>query len=118
MADEQPTEIAIEKRIVRTARCFDGTGRLVRWPSRRADQELALWVIWSQLPDFGQCSELEVNTMLRTRNDFEDYVLLRRELCERDLLRRTPDGSIYRRVARDLPQEAVALLARITVQRA
>ena len=37
-------------------------------------------MIWSQLPGDGQLSELDVNAMLRTWHDFEDYVLLRREL--------------------------------------
>lgn len=113
MTDENPSDPVIEKRIARTARCFDATGRLLRWPSRRADQELALWIVWSQLPADGQLSELEVNAMLRTWHDYEDYVLLRRELCELDLLRRTPDGRIYRRVAHDMPADAAALLARI-----
>ncbi|WP_338606699.1 DUF2087 domain-containing protein [Pelagibacterium nitratireducens] len=114
-AEHQP-DPASEKRITRTARCFDATGRLLRWPSRRADQELALWVIWSQMPDDGQLSELEINAMLRTWHDYEDYVLLRRELCDLDLLRRTPDGRIYRRIAREMPPEAEALLARIQAE--
>lgn len=102
-----------DKRLDRVLRCFDPTGRLQRWPSRRADQELALWLIWSQLPADGQLSELEVNAMLRGWHDIEDFVLLRRELCELDLLRRTPDGSIYRRVARNMPPEAEVLAARL-----
>lgn len=113
MTGEPPSDRVIEKRIARTARCFDANGRLLRWPSRRADQELALWIVWSQLPADGQLSELEINAMLRTWHDYEDYVLLRRELCELDLLRRTPDGRIYRRVAHDMPADAAALLTRI-----
>ncbi|WP_196258448.1 DUF2087 domain-containing protein [Pelagibacterium limicola] len=101
------------RRIDRVARCFDSAGRLQRWPSRRADQELALWIIWSQLPGDGQLEELEINAMLRNWHDFEDYVLIRRELVDFDLLRRTPDGRIYRRVARDMPSDAEVLAARI-----
>lgn len=103
----------VERRFDRVARCFDATGRLQRWPSKRAEQELALWVIWAQMPGDGQLSELDVNAMLRTWHDIEDYVLLRRELCDMDLLRRTPDGKIYRRVARDLPQDVQTLLTRM-----
>lgn len=104
---------ALRKRLDRTARCFDSTGRLQRWPSKRSEQDLALWVVWSQMPDDGQMSELDVNAMLRTWHDFDDYVLLRRELCELDLLRRTPDGKIYLRVSRDMPEDALALVALI-----
>lgn len=107
------TDKALARRLDRAARCFDATGRLQRWPSRRAEQDLVLWIIWSQLPGEGQMDELEINAMLRTWHDFEDYVLIRRELIELDLLRRTPDGGIYRRVSRDMPPEAEALAARL-----
>ena len=113
MAADQPSDPVLEKRIARTARCFDATCRLLRWPSRRADQELALWIVWSQMPSDGQLSELDVNAMLRTWHDYEDYVLLRRELCELDLLRRKIKRIIYRRVTHDMPPEAEALLARL-----
>lgn len=103
---ETSEDKARARRIDRVARCFDASGRLQRWPARRADQELALWIVWSQLPGDGQFDELELNAMLRTWHDYEDYVLLRRELCDLDLLRRTPDGRIYRRVAREMPPEA------------
>jgi len=101
------------RRIDRVARCFDATGRLQRWPSRRADQELVLWIVWSQLPADGQLTEPDINAMLRTWHDFEDYVLLRRELCDMDLLRRTPDGRIYRRVTKPMPSEAETLSAKL-----
>jgi hypothetical protein len=100
------------KRIARVARCFDGQGRLQRWPSRRADQLLVLWVVWAQLPGGGQLSELEINAMLKSWHDYEDYVLLRREMCDLDLLRRTPDGSVYRRIDHPLPPEAAELAQR------
>lgn len=114
--DHLPSPTALEKRLARTARCFDSNGRLQRWPARRIDQELALWVVWSQMPADGQLSELEVNAMLRTWHDYEDYVLLRRELCERDLLRRTPDGRVYRRVSHDLPPDVSALMERLAAR--
>lgn len=111
---EEPATKADTKRIKRVARCFDATGRLQRWPSRRADQELTLWVIWSQLPGDGQMSELDINAMLRTWHDVEDYVLLRRELIEMDLLRRTPDGGIYRRVSHPVPEQVEQVVARFS----
>ena len=52
--------------------------------------------------------------MLRDWHDVDDFILLRRELIDHDLLRRTPDGAIYRRVSRDdMPIEAEAVLARL-----
>lgn len=101
-----------DKRIDRVARCFDATGRLLRWPSRRADQLLALWIVWSYLPDDAQMSEAEVNSMLRDWHDYDDYALLRRELIDLDMLRRTPNGRIYRRISHPMPPEAIALAAR------
>ncbi len=108
MAETSPGKADLKRR-ERVLRCFDRTGRLQRWPSRRADQELVLWIIWSQLPAHGQLDELEVNAMLRTWHDFDGYVLIRRELIDFDLLRRTVDGRIYRRVSRTMPAEAAAI---------
>jgi len=102
------------RRVARVARCFDTGIRLQRWPTRRGDQIVVLWVLWSLLPGDRQLDEAEVNAMLRDWNDFGDYILLRRELVDFDLLRRTPDGGIYRRVAHSsLPAEAEAVLARL-----
>jgi hypothetical protein len=50
--------------------------------------------------------------MLRSWHDYEDFALLRRELCDLGLLRRTPDGRLYREIAHDMPEEAAALAAR------
>lgn len=108
------TEAPVDaKRIASAARCFDAGGRLQRWPSKRAEQLLVLWVVWSYLPDDQQLSEPEVNSILRDWHDYEDYALLRRELCDLDMMRRTPNGRVYRKVARDMPAEAVALVKQV-----
>ncbi|QQR38605.1 DUF2087 domain-containing protein [Devosia rhizoryzae] len=101
------------KQMERVARCFDAKGRLQRWPSKRSEQVLVLWVVWSQLPDDVQMSESEVSAMLRGWHDYEDFALLRRDLCDLDLLRRTPDGRIYRKIAQDMPEEARILAERV-----
>jgi hypothetical protein len=98
------------KRVERVARCFGPQGRLARWPSKRADQLLALWVVWSHLPYDVQMSEAEVSAMLRDWHDYEDFALLRRELVDLDMLRRTPNGRVYRKQAKELPADAAALL--------
>lgn len=108
MTDEVPDS---RKRITRVARCFDVTGRLQRWPSRRAEQIVVLWVLWSFMPGGTQFCEAEINSMLRDWHDFDDYVLLRRDLCDLGLLQRTPDGRVYRRVEHEMPNEAATVAA-------
>jgi len=103
------SETGIGKQTDRVARCFDSRGRLQRWPAKRSDQLVVLWVIWWQLPDDLQMSEIELNGLLKGRHDYEDYALIRRELIELQLLRRTPDGRVYRKVSRDIPEEAERL---------
>ncbi len=100
-----------QKQIVRVARCFDAKGRLQRWPSKRGEQLLVLWVVWWQLPDDTQTSEIEVTAMLKGWHDYEDYALIRRELVDLDLMRRTPDGRVYRKISQTIPQEIEQLAA-------
>lgn len=99
-----------EKSLQRVARCFDAKGRLQRWPSKRSDQLLVLWVVWWQLPD-QQMTEMELSQLLRSWHDVEDYALIRRELIDLELMRRTPDGGIYRKARREMPQDAERLAA-------
>lgn len=99
-----------QKRIKRARSCFEAGGPLTRWPSKRAEQLLVLWVLWSRFPSSRQFAESEVNSMLRDWNTYEDFVLLRRELCDLDLLRRTPNGSHYVRIEQVPPPDAAALI--------
>jgi hypothetical protein len=107
MIEPEPDRRLVE----RIGRCFDSTGRLMRWPSRRTDQITALWVLWSVFPSARNLSEPEVNAFLRDRHLFGDHALLRRELCDLGLLSRTPSGSVYRRIERPIPLD-VATVAR------
>ncbi|ARM11441.1 MULTISPECIES: DUF2087 domain-containing protein [Rhizobium] len=100
------------KHIDRVQRSFDEELRLMRWPSRRMDQVTALWLVWSRIPAAREMPEKEVNALLRDRHLFGDHVLLRRELCDIGLMRRTRDGSIYRRVERPMPIHAATVLRR------
>jgi hypothetical protein len=108
---EPMSEVTDTRQLARMARCFGAKGRLQRWPSKRADQLLVLWVVWWQLPDDLQMSEAEVSAMLKGWHDYEDYALLRRELVDLDLMRRTPDGKVYRKISQDMPAEAEQLAA-------
>lgn len=66
----------------RTLRFFDAAGRLIRWPSKRSQQQLCLWVVWSRIAARQVFSEPEINRVLTANHLFGDYALLRRWLCD------------------------------------
>jgi hypothetical protein len=101
------------KLVARVARCFDEAARLMRWPSRRADQIASLWILWAQFPSAREIPEHDVNTLLRGMHLFGDHALLRRELCDLGLLARNPSGSVYRRVERPMPLDAETILRQL-----
>ena len=107
----EPVRAPDHARCAKAARLFDATGRLVRWPTRRNQQLLCLWVLWSRIPAGQVLSEKQVNEVLNRWHDFGDYALLRRELVDLGLMRRTPDGREYTRVERKPPAELGLLLA-------
>ena len=118
-APEEQKEPALDlKRIQRAARCFDAEGRLLRWPSRRSDQILALWGLWASLPARIRMSEREVSDRIKELHHFGDHAILRRELCNLGLMVRTRDGRIYRRVEKPLPGAVAVLLGELGAQRA
>ncbi|TQF37081.1 hypothetical protein UNPF46_20425 [Bradyrhizobium sp. UNPF46] len=98
------------KRVQRAARHFDEHGRLLRWPARHNLQQLSLWVLWAGFPPRCSLAEPEVKTLLNSRHAFADDALLRRALCDHGLVSRTADGRAYRRIERQPPLEATALL--------
>ncbi|MBK3733116.1 DUF2087 domain-containing protein [Azospirillum brasilense] len=100
-------------RLLKVARCFDAAGALLRWPPKRSERDLCLWVLWSRIDAGRAMGEGEVNDVLRGANRFGDHVLLRRELCDFGLLDRTRDGRVYRRVERRPPPEALAMIRRL-----
>ncbi|MFL7901665.1 DUF2087 domain-containing protein [Azospirillum argentinense] len=100
-------------KVLKVARCFDAAGALLRWPPKRSERDLCLWVLWSRIFAGRAMSEGEVNDVLRAAHRFGDHVLLRRELCDFGLLDRTRDGSVYRRVERRPPPEALAMIRRL-----
>ena len=94
----------------RTLRVFDAQGRLLRWPSKRPEQVLALWCLWMAFDGKRRYSEREVNEVLNAHHAFGDHCLLRRELVEMKLLERTPGGEQYRKLAARPDEETAALL--------
>ncbi|QJR09461.1 hypothetical protein DSM104443_00505 [Usitatibacter rugosus] len=79
---------------------FDTDGRLVRWPTKYAVQQRALWALWARLPARRVLTEREVNKYLTDHHAFGDPATLRRELVNAKLLWRTPDCSAYRKEPR------------------
>ena len=58
-------------------------------------------------------TEKQVNAQLEATHLFGDHALLRRELVDGGWLTRKRDGSDYRRIEREPPPEALALLQRL-----
>jgi hypothetical protein len=94
----------------RVLRLFDERGRLQRWPTKRAEQVLALWCLWMPFDGKRRYSEREVNEVINAHHAFGDHCLLRRELVGADLLTRTPGGQQYRKLAARPSEETAALL--------
>jgi hypothetical protein len=105
-----PRDASLSETANRALRLFDATGRLARWPTKRALQVLVLWGLWLNFDAKRRYSEREVNEVLNTHHAFGDHCLLRRELIDMNLLTRTPGGAEYRKVAARPDEEVVALL--------
>jgi hypothetical protein len=100
-------------RIEAAARCFDGEGRMTRWPSKPSVQALCLWAIWAAVPPGRAFTEAGINAVIQARHLFGDHALLRREMFNQGLVSRTPDCRDYRRIERPPPPEALALIRRV-----
>lgn len=109
----EPKETADLAAVERVARCFGPEGRLTRWPAKRGDQILALWVLWSKLPAREELKEKQISDRLKALHDFGDHALLRRDLIGLDLFFRTDDCRVYRRIEQAPPVTALALIGRV-----
>ncbi|WP_318248229.1 DUF2087 domain-containing protein [Xinfangfangia pollutisoli] len=96
--------------IARALGLFDATGRLARWPARRAVQVLCLWALWARLAPGGGLTERQISAALNALHGFGDAALLRRDMVMLGLLRRAADCTDYARVERRPPPEARALI--------
>jgi len=113
MPTGQDEPLADEMRVMRTLRVFDREGRIIRWPTKRSQQELCLWLLWSKIPVGRSFSEREIGDVLNALHLFGDAALLRRDLFDLGLVTRKRDGSDYRRVERKPPPELRLLLSKI-----
>ena len=108
---EVPADAGLSRSAERALRQFDRQGRLIRWPTQFAVQRIALWALWTRLPQSRDLSEREVNEYIGKYHAFNDVATLRRELVNMKMLWRTPDGRVYRRLAAAMPDEARLFLA-------
>ena len=101
------------KRAKRAAGYFDRQGRLESWPAKTNLQELCLWALWARLPAEQSFTELEISALIDGWHLFGDRALLRRELVDYGMVRRTQNGREYRRVEQRPPAELRAVLGAI-----
>jgi hypothetical protein len=113
-----PRDVSLTDAADRALRQFDASGRLARWPTKRALQVLVLWCLWLRFDAKRRYSEREVNEVLNAHHLFGDHCLLRRELVELKLLARTPGGAEYRKLAARPDAEAIALLSALRARSA
>ena len=113
-----PQPIAVDYTLVkRLARVFDQEGRLVRWPKKFTQRMICLWVMWSRVPARTPLNEKEISDLLNREHLFGDHALLRRELVDRGMVDRTPDGRRYTRIEQQPPAEALELVRHLGTRR-
>lgn len=66
-----------------------------RWPTKPAEKAAVALYLAAKFQSGQSYDEAQINTLLKTWHTFEDWALLRRELCDRGFLTREPDGSRY-----------------------
>jgi hypothetical protein len=103
--------------VARAMVLFDDHGVLRQWPARRAVQILCLWALWARLPRGSGQTERQISAVLNALHGFGDAALLRRDMVELGLLRRSDACTDYARVERRPPPEALALIARLATRR-
>jgi len=112
--DDQPADA---RAVERALHQFDDAGRLIRWPSKRSVQTLVLWALWARLPAGRSLAERAVNDRLGDEHLFADPAILRRTMIACRLVSRRADGTDYRRIEREPPAEAKALIKAVTLRR-
>jgi len=78
---------------------LDNDGCVKQWPAKRNMQLEALEYLGNKFPGGSKYTEAELNKILKTWHTFEDWALLRRELCEKGYFNRDTNGTSYVRTA-------------------
>ena len=74
---------------------LDADGRLTALPAKHKKKLEALWYLVEKVEAGRQYTESEINGLLDAWTLFHDSATLRRELFNKRLLNRTPDGGCY-----------------------
>ena len=74
---------------------LDGTGKITRWPKKRAEKTDVIKYIHSKFQAGKVYTEKEVNEIVNNWHSFGDHALIRREMCAHHLMDRKNDGSEY-----------------------
>ncbi|WP_027367920.1 DUF2087 domain-containing protein [Desulfocurvibacter africanus] len=107
----KPTPAPVDYvQVRRLARLFDASGHLLRWPTKFSQRAPCLWVLWSRIPPRQTFTEKQINELLLANHLFGDHALLRRELYDNGLVTRSMDCREYRRIERQPPPGACALI--------
>ncbi len=109
----EPADLVLVEKV---SRHFDAAGVLLRWPARRNQQPICLWVLWSRMEPGRDYSDADNTRLLNAWASFGDHALLRRALVDMGYVARTSDGRIYRRIEQKPPPELSALLKRLAPQ--
>jgi hypothetical protein len=78
-----------------SAHLLDREGRVKRWPKKTVEKTLVLQYLRGKLERGRRYTEKEINGILTAWHTFGDHALLRREMFDRHLVNRAPDGSQY-----------------------
>ena len=100
----------LSDRGAKTLKCFDFSGRLMRWPLKLSQQRLAMWVLWTRFDARRVYTEAEVNLVLKAWHTYGDHATLRRELINHQLMTRKSDCSEYRKLPQWPDDEVQGLL--------
>src|ERR1700750_1790579 len=100
----------LTERGAKTLKCFDFSGRLVRWPLKLSQQRLAMWVLWTRFDARRVYNEAEGNQGAKAWHTYGDHATLRRELINHQLLTRKSDCSEYRKLPQWPEDEVQGLL--------
>lgn len=82
---------------------LDESGRLVRFPAKRAMQQEALQYLAGKFQRGRAYTEREVNDLLNQWHVFHDPATLRRELYDHRFLNRDPYGTAYELAPEETP---------------
>jgi hypothetical protein len=114
----EATAAPLSDSAVKALRQFDASGRLLRWPTRRAVQKVMLWGLWLRFDSRRTYVEREVNEILNAWHLYGDHCTLRRELVTAGLLARTPDGAFYEKLPARPDDDTRAFLQALRARKA